>query len=1019
MKQTTILLAAFLFFSLNISAQCTGLNANISFTDLTCFGSNDGQIIASPTGGSGNYNYELLDQGNSSLGTNTSGAFSGLFAGNYSFVIEDIGNACFDTTTVTLNEPTPILVNETITANTSNNNGAITISVTGGSGGYSYNWTGPNGFTSTNQNISGLAGGTYTLVVTDNNGCFETLTYTVNSIFSTTYYTIDPLCTGSADGGIQISVNGGSGSYIFEVLDFSFNSIYSSSSSLNYIGLPAGAYYYAVNDQVTLDSDTVYFELYDPFPITVVESITNTSCTQCDGSIILSITGGAAPYDCSWSNGSTTLNQYGLCDGVYNVSIYDANGCWVYYTYTVGNSGGSNIFASTSSMDATCGACDGSITVSATGGSAPYTYQWNDPTFQTLSTASGLCVGAYNVTVTDANGCSTTVSDVVSDGATVSGTTANITDASCAACDGSVQIIGAGGTPPYSYFNPVTSETNTTGVFDSLCAAPHYIEVIDANGCSGMVTFMIDQVGLSGLNYNSSITSESAPGANDGAIDISYDLTAYPNLTFLWLPDSATTADLYNLTGGTYSVTIMDSVSGGCVSYTEVVNTLPSNGYISGQIFQDNNSDCVFNTGDGYLSNVTVTVSDGTNTYTTITSSYGYYTVLVPNGTYTVTVNFPGNFTPTCGNSQTVTVAGNYITGINFGGNAPPFEDLCTYASGWGFAPGFTAYIYAYVHNNGNMTSSGELSIVIPSGTTYMGASITPSSINGDTLYFTLNAIPSGSYTTVYVYVGVPTWYQIGDPFDICSSVDLLGGGTDTNPACNDDCYYSVVVGSYDPNDKAVQPQGIDNQGFIETDVDEFTYTIRFQNTGTAPAHNVYITDTLDPMLDRSTLQVLAASHDMNIEFINNDVVKFRFNNIMLPDSNANEPESHGYVQFRISTMNTPQLTETVQNTANIYFDFNEPVITNTTLNTYADFSTVEASVADNLLMYPNPATTLLYTSAEEMTAYKILDINGKLVQNGTISPHESIDVQQLTPGLYFIELDTTGGILRNKFTKQ
>lgn len=1094
MKQLTILLATFLLFSLELSAQCTGLSLNEFVTDNTCFSSGDGSIQSNPTGGVGPYSYQLYD-GSTFVSANSTGVFTGLFAGTYDVVVFDQGNSCYDTTAVIVNEPAPLLVNETITDNTQNNNGAISITVSGGTGGYSYNWTGPNGFTSTSQNISGLTGGTYVVDVTDNNGCNTTQTYLVDDIFSTIYGTVDPWCPGSADGEIQVNVFGGSGNYIFEVLDFSMTSIYSSTSGTTYYGLPAGSYYYVINDQVTADSDTVYFELYDPIPITAVETITHTSCGQCNGSIVISFTGGSAPFTYMWANGSTTLNQYGLCTGVYDLVITDANGCSASFVYTVGNSG-SAITASTSAVDANCGMCDGNITVTASGGTSPYNYQWDDPTFQTFSTASGLCAGTYSVTVTDNIGCSVTVSDVVNNNATfsastsvtdatcssycdgsitltttggtapfnyqwddpnlqttstatglcagtysvvvtdangcavtltaivndnvvVSGTTANLVDASCSACDGSVQIIGAGGTLPYSYFNLITSETNSTGIFDSLCATSQYIEVIDANGCSGVVPFTVNQAGLSGLNYSSTITDESAPGANDGSIDISYDINAYPNLTFLWLPDSITNEDLYNLPAGTYSINITDSTSGGCASYVETVNVLPSNGYISGQIFQDNNNDCVFNTGDGYMSNVTVTITDGTNTYTALTNWNGYYSVLVPNGTYTVTPNMPTPFTSSCNPGLNVTVSGSNVTGVNFAATAPPYEDLCVNTYGWGFVPGFTATISAYVYNYGNVLSDGDLSVVIPSGTSYLSSTVTPTSINGDTLYFSLTNIVPGSPSWVYVNVYVPTWFQIGDPIEFCTSVELLGGGTDINPGCNDNCYYSVVVGSYDPNDKAVQPQGIDNQGFIETDVDEFTYTIRFQNTGTAPAHNVYITDTLDSMLDRNTLQVLAVSHDMNIEFINNDVVKFRFDNIMLPDSNANEPESHGYVQFRINTMNTPQLTETVQNTANIYFDFNEPVITNTTLNTYADFSTVESTINANLRVYPNPASTLLYTSVEEIAAYRILDINGKLVQAGTIQANESIDVQQLTSGLYFIELETSEGTQRDKFTKQ
>jgi hypothetical protein len=1088
-----VLLAAF-----NLFGQCPGLTPNITFTDPTCFSSFDGVISASPSGGSGNYSYELIDGASNSAGTNTTGTFFNLPADSYSFIIEDIGNSCFDTTIVTLTEPAPIVittiitddicngscagiidvqatggtfvyqysidggatfqgsniftnlcagtynvlvqdangcveqisatvqqpalitVSETITPDSGAGDGSITVTATGGSGGLTFDWTGPNGFTSTSQNISGLVAGTYVLTVTDGNGCTTIETMIVSSTaLVTTHFTMDPMCFGNADGGVDVQVTGGSGNYEFEVFDLAWNPIYQSTTFFSFYGLPAGQWAYVVTDLTTSDADTNYFDLFDPMQIMAFETITHATCGQCNGSIMVNTTGGTPPYAYNWSNGSTTAWQNGLCPGVYTIDIVDANGCIVTMSYTITNTGAS-FSGSTTVTDATCGNCDGSILFSPSGGTAPYTYLWDDPIGQTTNPAVNLCAGIYSVTVTDNSGCSMVFMDTVGNGSNVAATVMTTTNTSCLACDGEVTVVATGGTPPYTYVNVTTQDTNTTGTFNGLCANVHYVEVIDAAGCSNVVTYIINQTGLTGLNYSSVVTDETATGASDGSIDISYDTTTYPNMSFSWSPISATTEDLLNLPSGTYTVTLLDSATGGCESYTETVNTLPSHGYVMGQVFSDNNGDCIFNTGDTYLSNVLITITDGTNTYTTITYGSGYYYMVLPNGNYTVTPTLSSPFTINCAGSQNVTIAGSNVTGVNFYASAPPFEDLCIYnSSGWGFVPGFATTISTTVINNGNMTSSGELSVILPAGIIYNYSNPVPTSISGDTLFYDVNNLVPGGSFVVYTSVTTPTWFQLGDVVENCANIALLGGGTDANPACNSYCSYTTVVGSYDPNDKAVQPMGIEEEGYIETDVEEFTYLIRFQNTGTAPAHNVYITDTLDAMLDPTTLQVLSESHNMTVEFPLPHVVKFRFDNIMLPDSNANEPESHGFVQFKINTANTPLLTETIENTANIYFDFNEPVITNTTLNTYADFSSVAEVANDEFFVYPNPAGDQIFVANIVNANYRIYDLQGKVLNVGQVMMNEPLDISSLTTGVYFIEIQTDQGVAKKMFTKQ
>ncbi|MEK7254395.1 MAG: AbrB/MazE/SpoVT family DNA-binding domain-containing protein, partial [Bacteroidota bacterium] len=167
-------------------------------------------------------------------------------------------------------------------------------------------------------------------------------------------------------------------------------------------------------------------------------------------------------------------------------------------------------------------------------------------------------------------------------------------------------------------------------------------------------------------------------------------------------------------------------------------------------------------------------------------------------------------------------------------------------------------------------------------------------------------------------------------------------------------------VGSYDPNDKQAFPQGYHAQHFIEANT-ELEYLIRFQNTGTDTAFQVVVLDTLSPFLDPATVRPGASSHAYQFELLGSGILKFTFNDILLPDSNVNEPASHGFVQFRLAQRPDVPPGSVIENSAAIYFDFNPPVLTNTTWHTVGqDFVLVETAEpagggAVRVAVFPNP----------------------------------------------------------------
>jgi uncharacterized repeat protein (TIGR01451 family) len=248
--------------------------------------------------------------------------------------------------------------------------------------------------------------------------------------------------------------------------------------------------------------------------------------------------------------------------------------------------------------------------------------------------------------------------------------------------------------------------------------------------------------------------------------------------------------------------------------------------------------------------------------------------------------------------------------------------------------------------------------------------------------------------------------------------------GTDINPGCNTSSYTRIITGSFDPNDKTVSPSGTGVAGDIPLTEDEFSYLIRFQNTGNGPAVNITVTDTLSSLLDPMSFQMLNASHPYVVEMLPGNVIKWHFDNIMLADSNSNEPASHGHIQFRVNKLNTPVAGQVIENKAYIYFDFNEPVITNTAVNTYNLAAGIEAEFNENMnvIAYPNPFsenTTFMIRSdkANQNYVFVLTDMLGKTVAElKTNDKQFTISRNGLENGMYFYSIkDSNGSISSGK----
>jgi uncharacterized repeat protein (TIGR01451 family) len=217
-----------------------------------------------------------------------------------------------------------------------------------------------------------------------------------------------------------------------------------------------------------------------------------------------------------------------------------------------------------------------------------------------------------------------------------------------------------------------------------------------------------------------------------------------------------------------------------------------------------------------------------------------------------------------------------------------------------------------------------------------------------------------------------------------------------------------------------VLPVGVGDDGRISPLTQEMRYTVNFQNTGTAPAVNVVVTDEIDSDLDMSTFQMIGATHNVET-VIDGHYITWTFSDIMLPDSTTDEPASHGSVMYKIATDANLADETTIENTAYIYFDFNEAIVTNTTLNTIDHALSAEEIIGnDHVSIYPNPATDIINVVVSERSELKITDVNGRLMSNALITgTSQVVDMRGWASGIYLIILRTDDSVSTHRVIKK
>jgi uncharacterized repeat protein (TIGR01451 family) len=689
-----------------------------------------------------------------------------------------------------------------------------------------------------------------------------------------------------------------------------------------------------------------------------------------------------------------------------------------------------------------CGVNDGVIITYVNGGQAPFTFVWDDgPATQDRI---GLGPGVYTVTVTDDLGDTDSETFTLYDEG-LQFISQPITYMGGFECPGmanghfSVTPEFLPGIPPHTFEvtvngSPLAQGADLNGLptwYGLSSGDDIWVTVTDDTGCQGAFNFLMH--GPTGaLTTISDI--QPACGEMGGSIMV------YPP-SFDWPVDlTIIDADFNVVYSGLAEVAehVIDDLAPGdytmiqgwtqymvdCTSTVEIPFTVPDLGpdcgTVNGRMWYDVNSNCDLDNGEVAIPFSTLLVQPGDHYL--ITNAAGLFNYRIVNGNYLLYENDP-ELILNCPQQEPVPFAmdNNTIT-IDLPNSSTEPLDIAVYAGDGIPRPGFDYSVWATVRNVSPQTSGPiTVSITFDASLTYVDASPEPLSVVGNVIMWDLAAFGSFGEASVSAVLAVP----VGTPLGTILSTTA----TASQPLAeivlvnNTSIATAEVIGSFDPNNKtALTSSRVSaTQYFMEGDL-FIDYTIRFQNTGTDTAFTVVIQDTIAPELDMASFEQGTASHAFEISFRPGRVVEWRFDNINLPDSGTNELESHGLVTFRIKPTQPLVAGTLIANNADIYFDANEPVITDEVvlvveMGTGAEEPEREAGA---LQLFPNPASTTVWLSAPGMRSIEVYAADGRLVGVEHVhSDQVQLPVGSLPRGSYNVNVRLAdGSVLRDRFIK-
>jgi uncharacterized repeat protein (TIGR01451 family) len=691
---------------------------------------------------------------------------------------------------------------------------------------------------------------------------------------------------------------------------------------------------------------------------------------------------------------------------------------------------------------ATCGNSTGSIVASAFGGVAPYTFMWapDPPTGQGTSFLSDILPGEYTVTITDANGNSASATDEV---LLIPGLFQDVTPTnpvwSCdATCSGSFyQFIPlSGGSMPYTAtFDPPgpTGGASPNGLyFNDLCPGTTYtVTITDVNGCSGVVG-PLEVVGDMAPQLLATNATASCASGNTGSLEL---LFANMDSVIVVGPGgmidvaSANPWVANNLEPGTYSISAWygtgnSTPPGGTgpscsTDFTvEVPLSTDPCGQVGGVVFADLNEDCLQDLPDLGLPYRVIQITPGNNFQ--LTDGNGNYATELFYGDYALDASFEGYQS----NCVTLPAAFTLDAATPSATIDLPMEvlfgpDVRSFLNAGVHRPGFPVTYTPSVHNEGPYAFAD---ITFDPILNFVSATGSPILVAAGHLQWNIVALGGFSSQSFTVEFTVPPQASLLGVV-LSGNAAVIPQSPDADPGNDSYGITRTVIGAYDPNDKLAQTDFTQNDQIFFIDLDSYVdYTIRFQNTGTAEAINVFLLDTIAAEYDLSTLRVLGASHDFEASLLPGRVLRFDFPNIMLPDSTSDLLGSQGFASFRLWPFPGMEPGDHLLNAADIFFDFNEPIRTNTS-DLVAEYSVgLAETVQTNVRVFPNPVRDMLNVQVPKGNwNIEVFGMDGRTALSGRSNGELlGVDARVLAPGSYVLRLiDGTGTVLNARFVKE
>lgn len=719
----------------------------VTYTNILCNGANNGSLVATGTVNIAPLSISIIPSPSTQFVSPAT--FNNLSAGSYTVTISS-GFGCTKTTIANITEPPPLTWANATSVNigcNSVNTGQIVCNTSGGNGAISYTLS-PGNVTNSTGSFSALGPGSYVVTAKDANNCSVTSAFTISqasglALASVTSSNI--LCNGLNTGALQILASGGTGT-----ISYTLNPGNVTNTTGNFTTLVAGTYTVQATDANGCSGSTIA-TITQPSALSF-SSITPTNilCNGASTGSVTAISIGGTPSITYTINPGAVSNVTGvftgLAAGTYTVSMVDGNGCTktIQTQITQPNP---IIVSNVVKVNPTCvPGNNGSITVTASGGSAPLTYKLNSGAYQSSNAFSSLSVGAYIITIKDANGCTVTTTANLNypNSPSLVSTTMPIP---CTTNLGTINVTVNNGTSPFTFTLMPGNVSNSTGVFPNAVFGTAYtITVVDANGCTASIVVSLAYPPI--MSWSSfSKTDIPCTGVGTGSIT-AMTTGGTPPVTYKLLPNNTTnsTGVFNNLTTGAYTIVVTDAtgctLTNNCSIIVSPTYTLAPNVTNISCNGQSNGSVSVVATGGTGTKTFTLTPGGSTNTSGNFTNlGVGTYTVSVIDGssctnstTFSITmptilsISNVSKIYPSCANlsngSLTINAAGG-TTPYSYSVNGSPFQALANFTS-------LSNLVYSVVVKDANGCSvSSTVSLINPNNLSFASVVVNQASCSG------------------------------------------------------------------------------------------------------------------------------------------------------------------------------------------------------------------------------------------------------------------------------------------------